>query len=83
MAIPFSFLVILPFMLAFSYFFPRVFTVFYWVFMLTVNTMGTACLMYIIALFFGGLPFSLCCGISFFIFGLPITKAFAPKKVEE
>jgi hypothetical protein len=75
-----QFLVLFGIMLAFGFFFPTLFKMFYWVLILTVFTVGPACFVYIAASLFGnGIPFSVCCFLSFLFIGLPFTAKTAPE----
>lgn len=67
-------------MLAFGFFFPKTFKVFYYLFMLPVCVLGPAGLISIPLWIFGvDVPFSVLCFICFFAVYIPFMKITAPE----
>lgn len=75
-----QFLILFGLMLTFSWAFPKIFTAFYWLLMLTIFTIGPASFLFLGCLIFGvNLDFGACCMLSFIFAALPFTFATAPR----
>ena len=73
------FLILFGLMLAFSWAFPSIFKVFYWMLILTVFTIGPASFLYIGCAIFGvKLDYAACCMLCFLFVGLPFTYHTSP-----
>lgn len=75
-----QFLAIFGVMLAFGFFFPTLFRIFYWLFIPLVFTLGPGSFLYLVSAILGwGLSFTAACLVSFIFVALPFTIATSPK----
>jgi len=79
-----QFLLLFGLMLAFSWFFPSLFKLFYWVLILTIFTIGPGSFLYLGCMIIGAkIDYSACCMLSFIFVGLPFTYLTSPSSSAE
>jgi hypothetical protein len=79
-----QFLLLFGLMLAFSWFFPSLFKLFYWMLILTIFTVGPGSFLYIGCMLVGAkIDYAACCMLSFIFVGLPFTYITSPSSSAE